>query len=194
MCLFLLGTLIPLSRSPSQRVYYQDGQCLVNVRYGDWHDLREFVQPSNPNVLAIYSEIGPDSWALYDFVCREIDYRRDVGEFWQLPSETLRGSGDCEDTSLLLCSFLRRFSDAHVVLGSFQGYGHAWCNHMGQIMETTYTRAMPVSDPEDYCPYCLFNEREVIELWPGALGEIFDLRWDEAIKLGLMAEVINGFA
>jgi len=186
-------TILSLQRySPlEQRVYSQDGTYLVDVRYGQWHDLRDFVQPANPDVLAIYSQIGPDAWSLYDFVCRNVDYRRDVGELWLTPSETLRGYGDCEDTSLLLCSLLRCFSDAHVALGSFQGYGHAWCEHNGQVLETTYTRAMPVSDPEDYCLYCLFNEREVIELWPGALGEIFELRRDEAMKLGLMVKALE---
>ena len=176
-------TIWTLLRGPlGRRMYSQDGTYLVDVRYGQWHDLREFVQPDNPDIQAIYTEKGPDYWALYDFVCREIDYRSYIGEFWMTPSETLRGFGDCEDTSLLLCSLLRCFSDAHVALGSFQGYGHAWCDHMGQIMETTYTRAMPVSDPEQYIPYCLFNDQHVIELWPGALGEIFALRRNETIK------------
>lgn len=186
-----LGIMTLTRSSPlGQRAYSQGGTYLVNVRHGQWFDLKSFVQPSNPDVLDAYSQYGPDPWGLYDFVCRNIDYRRDVGEFWQTPSETLRGFGDCEDTSLLLCSLLRCFSDAHVALGSFQGYGHAWCDHMGQIMETTYTRAMPASDPEDYCLYCLFNEREVVELWPGALGEVFDLRRDEATKLNLIAEAV----
>ncbi|MBA7636601.1 hypothetical protein ES703_44222 [subsurface metagenome] len=188
-----LGTLALTRASPlGRRIVYQDGQYLVSVRYPrQLQNLQDFVQPDNPDVLAIYYQFGPDSWALYDFVCRNIDYRRDIGEMWQFPSETLRGAGDCEDTSFLLCSLLRCFSDAHVVLGSFQGYGHAWCDHMGQIMETTYTRAMPVSDPNNYCPHCLFNEREVIELWPGALGEVFDLQRDEGLKLSLMAEAVE---
>ncbi|GAJ01363.1 unnamed protein product, partial [marine sediment metagenome] len=65
-----------------RRVYAQDGS-LVSVRYpGQWHDLREFVQPDNPDVVAAYSQFGPDYWSLYDFVCRNIDYRRDWGEFF----------------------------------------------------------------------------------------------------------------
>ena len=186
MCLALL-----LPRA-SARVYFQDGQCLVNVRHGDWHDLREFVQPSNPDVLAIYSQFGPDYWSLYDFVCRTIDYRRDIGEFWQTPSETLASElGDCEDTSLLLCSLLRNAINADVALGSFQGYGHAWCQLNGEILETTYTLARFTPDPQDYCPYVCFNDQEVVELWPGALGEIFALRRDEARKLNLMARAVG---
>ncbi|MBA7675319.1 hypothetical protein ES703_83549 [subsurface metagenome] len=175
------------------RSYYQDGRYLVSVRRGRWHDLREFVQPNNPDVVAIYSEIGPDYWALYDFVCRNIDYRRDVGEFWQIPSETLRGAGDCEDSAILLTSLIRAGGMPHcyVTLGRLGGYGHAWCQLDGEILETTYTSARPVPDPQDYCPYCMFNESEVIELWPGALGEVFEIGRDEELKLELMAEVLE---
>lgn len=193
MCLLTLGMMaLSLSRSPAQRIYLQGGQYLVNVRYGSWHDLREFVQPSNPDVLAIYSQYGPDYWSLYDFVCREIDYRRDIGEFWLTPSETLASKrADCEDTAILLCSLLRCFTDAHVALGEYQGYGHAWCNHLGQILETTYTSARPVPDPENYIAFAIFDDQDVIELWPGALGEIFDLRRDESTKLGLMSRALE---
>jgi len=191
MCL-LLGTMaLLLSRSPGQRVYYQDGQYLVNVRYGKWHDLRDFIQPSNPDVLAIFSRYGPDSWALYDFVCRNIDYRRDIGEFWLVPSETLKGYADCEDTSILLTSLLRNFTNAYVALGSFQGFGHAWVTEGGQIYETTYTRARSVPDPQNYCPYLYFNDQVVIELWPSALSEVFDLNRDEATKFNLIAQALE---
>ncbi len=174
-----------------QRVYYQDEEYLVAVRYpGQRYDLTGFTQPDAPRVLAIYSQLGADSWALYDFVCRNISYRSDTGEFWFFPSETLKGYGDCEDTSILLTSLLRNFTDAHVALGSFQGYGHAWVVKDGQIYETTYTRARVVTDPQDYYAHVLFNEREVVELWPGALGEIFSLRRDEATKLNLMARAV----
>jgi len=186
--------LITLSRfSPlGQRVYYEDGQYLVKVRYGQWHDLRAFVQPSNPEVVDIYNEIGPDSWGLYDWVCRNIDYALDIGEFWETPSETLAwGQADCEGTAILLCSLLRNFTNAYVVIGDYQGYGHSWCQLNGEVLETTYTWARPVPDPEVYCPYCLFNDQEVIELWPGALAEVFSLRRNKATKLRLIAEAVS---
>ncbi|MBA7672285.1 hypothetical protein ES703_80460 [subsurface metagenome] len=176
------------SRSLAQRVSYEDSQYLVSVRYpGQWRDIREFVQPSNPDVMAVYSQIGPDVWANLDFVCRNIDYRRDTGEFWQFPSETLKGYGDCEDSSILFTSLLRNFTNGHVALGSYQGYGHAWCQLDGQIFETTFTRARPVPDPENYLTFALFDEREAIELWSGALDDLFRLRRNEATKLSLMA-------
>ncbi|MBA7585435.1 hypothetical protein ES708_27414 [subsurface metagenome] len=197
MCL-LLGTMaLLLSRPSGQRVYYQDGQYLVNVRYGQWHDLRDFIQPSNPNVLAVYYGIGPDSWALYDFVCRNINYRSDVGEFWQTPSETLEGYGDCEDTSILLTSLIRAGGapNCYVALGSLgngqENYGHAWCQLNGQILETTFTSARVVLNPAQYCPYVLFDNEQVIELWPGALGEVFKVARDESLKLSLIAQALG---
>ena len=178
------------------QVHYQDGQYLVSVRYpGQLHDLREFVQPDNPDVLAAYSQYGPDYWALYDFVCRNINYRRDIGEFWQTPPETLRGYGDCEDTSILLTSLIRAGGmPAHTVLGSLQGYGHAWCEVNGQMLETTYISARLVPDPQDYKALVAFNDYDVCEAYPGALGEVFELSRDEATKLDLMARVLEAVA
>lgn len=187
-------TILTIQRASSQaqRVSYEDSQYLVSVRYpGQWRDIREFVQPSNPEVMAVYSQIGPDVWANLDFVCRKIDYRRDTGEFWQFPSETLKGYGDCEDSSILFTSLLRNFTNGHVALGSYQGYGHAWCQLDGQILETTYTRARTVPDPEDYLTFLLFDERVVIELWSGALDDLFRLRRNESTKLSLMKEVLG---
>jgi len=191
MCLFLGTMALLLSRPPGQRVFYQDGQYLVSVRYpGQWHDLRDFVQPSNPDVLAIFSRYGPDSWALYDFVCRNIDYRRDISEFWLVPSETLKGYADCEDTSILLTSLLRNFTNAYVALGSFQGFGHAWCQLNGEILETTYTHARQTA-PRDYQLMALFNDAEVLELYPNSLAEVFGLARDEATKLKLIAQALG---
>ena len=175
-----------------RRAYAQDGQYLVSVRYpGQLNDIREFVQPDNPDVMAVYSQIGPDPWALYDWICKNLSYRLDLGEFFQFPSETLaREYGDCEDTSILLTSLIRAGGapNCHVALGSLAGYGHAWSEIDGQILETTFTSARVVPNPAQYCPYVLFNNEQVIELWPGALGEVFALGRDEASKLNLMAE------
>ncbi|GAI71202.1 unnamed protein product, partial [marine sediment metagenome] len=52
--------------------------------------------------------------------------------------------------------------------------------------------ARPVPDPQDYCPYCMFNESEVSELWLGALAEVFDLNRNEATKLNLIAQALEG--
>ena len=186
--------IMSLQRSLAQRVYYEDGQYLVAVRYPwELHDIRSFVTPDDPAVQEVYSEVGPDAWALYDWVCREVDYRRDFGEFFQWPGETIAiRQGDCEDTSNLLTSLLRcRGIDAYTVLGNYQGYGHAWTAQNGFIYETTYTRAMPVPDPEDYQGLVAFNNFEVIESYPGALAEVFSLGRNEATKLNLVAEALG---
>jgi len=192
MCL-LLGTMaFLLSRSP-QRVYYQDGQILVAVRYpGQWNYLQDFVQPNNPDVLASFSQYGPDYWALYDWVCRNIDYRRDWGEFFQFPSETLGGHGDCEDTAILLTSLIRAGGapNCYVALGSLGDLGHAWCQLDGQILETTYTYARQTA-PRDYQLMALFNDVEVLELYPNSLAEVFDLNRNEAAKLNLIAQALG---
>ena len=189
----VVGTLLVRVFALGRRVYSQDGQYLVPVRYGQLHDIRDFVQPSNPDVIAVYSQYGPDPWNLYDFVCRSIDYTRDIGEFWAFPSEVLaRGEADCEDTSNLLTSLLCCGGiNAYTVIGDYQGYGHAWVDRGGQIYETTYTRAQPVPDLEHYIPFVLFDDQEVIELWPGALTEVFSLRRDEIAKLNLIAEELK---
>ncbi|KKN34652.1 hypothetical protein LCGC14_0791680 [marine sediment metagenome] len=187
-----LGIIRAGASTIGQRVETSNGQYLVNVRRGQWYDLRDFVQPDNPDVDALYSEIGPDAWALYDEVSKRISYRLDVGEMFLFPSETLaRGQGDCEDTSILLTSLLRNFADAHVALGSLHGLGHAWVVYGGEIFETTYTAARPVPDPENYVAFVLFDEREVLELWPGALGEVFNIGRDEETKLNLMARALG---
>lgn len=191
-----LATIALTRPSIARRAYYQDGQYLVAVRYpGQWNDIRDFITPDDLAVLAVFSQVGQDAWQLFDLVCREISYRRDTGEFWQLARETLaRQRGDCEDTSILLTSLLWNFTDAKVALGDYQGYGHAWCLHNGQILETTYTQARPVPDPEDYCANVLFDDQEVIELWPGAFEELFALRRDEATKLLLMSKALESVA
>ncbi len=178
----------------AKRVFYKDSQLLVSVRYpGQRHELRDFVQPDNPDIVALYGKTGPDAWSCLDWVCRNIAYRHDVAEFWQFPSETLvRRQGDCEDSSLLLCSLLENFTDSYVVLGSYRDYGHAWCQSDGQLFETTFTSAQPVPDPEHYSPYILFNQEKVIELWPGALKDIFRLSRNEVAKLKLMAAAYVG--
>ena len=178
------------------KVHYQDSQVLVEVRSpGEWHDIRDFIHPMDPRVQQIYHQVGPDAWALLDWVCRNIDYSHDNGEFWRFPSETIRNkSGDCDDTAILLSSLLLNFTDCYVAVGTYRGYGHAWGVKDSQILESTYTYARPVPDPQSYRTYALFNDREVIELWPGAMSQMFQLASNERHKLSLMAGAVRGAA
>jgi hypothetical protein len=178
------------------KVHYRDSDVLVSVRNpNEWHELREFINPQDPEVQRIYREVGPDTWALLDWVCRNVNYRSDNGEWWALPGETLRRRGqdgkpfgDCDDSAALTCSLLRNFTDCYEVVGSYRGFGHAWVQTDSQILESTYAYAHPVPDPKSYRAYAMFNDQEVIELWPGALSQLFQLARNEEKKLALMAE------
>jgi len=73
--------------------------------------------------------------AIRDWVANNIRYEYDSkvygGEYWQLPRETLsRGTGDCEDYAILLCSLYRAMgysaNDVYVVLGLKENTGHGW--------------------------------------------------------------------
>lgn len=128
--------------------------------------------------------------SLWNHVCNHISYRSDDGEFWFLPSETLaRGAGDCDCSANLLTSMLRAAGfDAYTVVGTYRGLGHAWVELDGEILETTFTYAHQVPDLQAYRPFAMFNEQELIELWPGSLGELLTMHSrDEVSKLGLMA-------
>lgn len=187
-----LGTRAAFKKKAAEQPVSGNGaRHLFDVRYGELHDPREFVTPNDPSVQRIYRQVGPDAWVLFDWVCRSLNYIPDTGEWWRYPRETVRlGGGDCEDTSNLLCSLLKISNDGHTVLGSYRGYGHAWGNQGGQIFETTYTYARQVPDPWNYCAYAMFDDLDLIELWPGALDEIFALERNEPAKLALMASAL----
>ncbi len=134
------------------RVQYRDGLYYVAVRNaGEWHEIREFVTPHAPEVQALYSQIGPSVDGCLQWVCSQVEYRYDIGEFFQFPVETvITRRGDCEDSAILLASLLKNFSNAHVILGSYRGWGHSWVAKEGEILEATYSQARAVPDPENY--------------------------------------------
>jgi len=101
-------------------------------------------------------------------------------DFWNFPSETLRdGIGDCEDTSILLCSILRNMlssDEVFVTVGLFADYGHAWVtviNEKGQPLTLETTGSNVITFDESllenlpYQPIFRFNDEKVIELYPG---------------------------
>jgi predicted transglutaminase-like cysteine proteinase len=84
----------------------------------------------------VNNPLVPDWIEIRDWVANEIEYVSDiaahgVSEYWQLPRETLSlGTGDCEDFSILLCSFYRaigwNINEVYVVIGEKEGMYHAW--------------------------------------------------------------------
>ncbi len=84
--------------------------------------------------------------------------RRGQNDFWQLPSETIIYEiGDCEDTSILLCSLLRAYDfvspdEVFVVCGTVYGSYHCWVEWQGKMLETTFD-SLPPSGPTVYNYY-----------------------------------------
>ena len=136
------------------------------------------------------------AFGLWDWVCRNVSYRSDIGEFWEMPDEVLAEmAADCDGTALLLTSILRKYyppDRVYAVVGSYRGYGHMWCELDGEILETTYSEAHAVPDPYNYRPYAKFNDQVVIEMWPWAMARLFQLTRNECQKLTLMAEAQYG--
>lgn len=136
------------------------------------------------------------AFRLLDWVCQNVEYRSDNGEYWFFPHETLREMAeDCDGSAILLASMLRQFytpERVYVVAGTYRGLGHAWVELDGEILETTYTSARPVTDLWNYRALAAFNDVEVIEKYPGALSQLFQLAHNEGLKLSLMAEAVNG--
>ena len=174
------------AKASRARVIERDGQYLVAVRgSGQYFDIRDFIQPFNPGVVAIAQEIGPDVNEQLDWVCRNIEYLGEAMEYWRFPAETLAGQGDCEDTAILLTSMLRNFYPADIVscvIGEYSGYGHAWCQFDHYVLETTLSRAGSVNK-QDYIPHAAFNDLVAIELWPGALQEVFSLKKNQDLTI-----------
>ncbi len=107
-------------------------------------------------------------------------------EFWQYPHETAAwGWGDCEDTSILLCSLLRNFippERVSVVGGDAGRWNHAWVQVDDKILETTLTSAPPPSEHyrhNQYRPRWAFNDKIVCgDVVLGPRGdERAKLRW-----------------
>jgi len=137
------------------------------------------------------------AFRLLDWVCQNVDYRSDNGEYWFFPDETLRQMAeDCDGSAILLASMLRQAGytpdRVYVVIGTYRGLGHAWVELDGKILETTYTSAHTVPDPHNYNWLAAFNDVEVIERYPRATSQLFQLARNEGLKLSLMAEAVNG--
>jgi hypothetical protein len=136
------------------------------------------------------------AFKLLDYVCKNVSYRSDDGEWWEFPAETLAArQSDCDGSAILLCSLLRNFyppDRVYVVAGTYRRLGHAWVELDGEVLEPTYTYAHAVPDPWNYKKLVAFNDIEVKEMFPGAMSQLFQLAKNECQKLTLMAEAQRG--
>jgi transglutaminase-like putative cysteine protease len=99
----------------------------------------QYINPARSEIKIAIKEILPadekdnygDLDALREWVATNIRYKSDQDNFgardyWQFPMETLeRGSGDCEDIAILLCSLLRAYGvpaeQVYVAVGNTKG-------------------------------------------------------------------------
>lgn len=111
-----------------------------------------------------------DTHVLSAFIYTDIPFfgnfyrvNKSTQDFWEFPSETLTFKiADCEGTSILLCSMLRQIlneQEVCVAIGQVQGYGHAWVEARGQILETTLSAATDKTPSASvYMPVARFND------------------------------------
>lgn len=135
------------------------GQVLANPPVTS-EQKKLYITPNDAQVRAVVNDvvnrqlrIFTDFEALRDWVSSHISYCSDqevhgVSEYWQLPNETLqRGTGDCEDFAILLCSLLRAYGVPSDQLYVAIGYsadktsGHAylaekWYKGIWEVIES----------------------------------------------------------
>jgi hypothetical protein len=159
--------------------------------------MKQYITPTDPKIKAAVQDILSGSWrwayddfeALRQWVCAHVHYRSDseihgVGDYWQLPTETLKlSTGDCEDYAILLCTLLRAYGvpsdQVYVALGcSNSGSCHAY------LVERYYKGIWRVIDPQAelwtilllfnsdlytgliYKEQCCFNDEDYIDGMP----------------------------
>jgi len=133
-------------------------------RDGKYYSLKSFITPEEPlirDLAAILYQGGNFVKNALDFVHSEIKYKNERGDFWQTPLETLAGLGDCEDSSILLCSILRNYippEDVYCVCGDWKGDGHCWVVADWHVIESTRSSVRPVNE-KDYSPAAFFNDQ-----------------------------------
>lgn len=118
--------------------------------YSDYHEINAFLKADRPFFGHSYMVKGQTE------------------EFFQFPSETLAFAvGDCDCLAILLTSLLRNMLPpprVYAVIGEFEGYGHAWVEAEGRILEATLQAATDFTPDTDkyYSPIYRFNDMEVL--------------------------------
>lgn len=173
----------------------QYDDLLADVRHDQkYHSIRSLVQPAELEVREIAQVLvqAPDFIAAaQEFVHSFTTYKKEVGDYWATPGETLAAqAGDCDDKAILLCSTLRNYIPPEKVycafgLWKFGGVtgGHMWVVLEGQngedrIVEATAGPSM--AGKGKYIIHGIFNDTYAFATDIG-LRE-FDLRPVEAAR------------
>lgn len=146
----------------------------ANVRHdGKFHSIKQLVHPDDPEVREIARVlVQADDFvgACQDFVDSFTTYKQEIGDYWELPSETLRRqAADCDGKAILLCSILRNYIPAEEVYCAFGTWrqngreeGHMWVvmdsgGEEDRIVESTASSRRPVKGK--YNLQAIFNDR-----------------------------------
>ena len=142
---------------------------------GKYHPINEFLKGFRPFEIK-------NPFLGWKWVLENIKYKNDFKRFgredvWQFAKTTyLIRTGDCEDSSILLCDWLRSYDyDANVAVGLFKNYGwHSWVilntEQKTYLLECTGKKKSLKRGPlllgikkhpaqSEYKTYCIFNER-----------------------------------
>jgi len=108
---------------------------------GRLYSIKALVQPQSPvvrRVAEVLYRANDFVVAAWDFVHSFTEYKREAGDFWAMPEEMLTArKGDCDDSSILLCSILRCYIPADSVycaVGTWRNGGSSE-GHMWVVME-----------------------------------------------------------
>ena len=154
-------------------IFSQYKDILAKVRGdGKYHSVLKLVQPDDPDVRDIARALveAPNFIsAAQEFVHTFTSYAGEQGDYWAIPAEMLASRhGDCDDSSILLCSILRNFIPADQVYCAFgiwneggRPEGHMWVitggtNGEDQIIESTASYRRP--NKGSYVIYGIFND------------------------------------
>jgi len=113
-------------------------EVLANVRNdGQYYRIRSLVQVDDPEVKEIARVLVQSDDFLHasqEFVHTFTNYKREIGDFWGTPAESLDSRElDCDCMAILLASLLRNYIPAEKVFVAFGVWsidgtqdGHAW--------------------------------------------------------------------
>lgn len=140
---------------------------------GNYHSIRALVQPHDLEVEQIARVFmgSPDFvYLAHEYVNSYIKYKRERGDFWRIPAETLAAeAGDCDDMAILLCSILRNYLPPEKVFCAFGTWviggkieGHMFVvtdDLQGEDIILESTMEPGVAQKGTYVIYGIFNDK-----------------------------------